>query len=388
MPPSMVNYALPSSLMTSLDNGPGCTNSTVFRPEYRVSGKFLGWNVPPEELHHIPDHWLGYPEPEAYMHYLLGLLYICFMIVALSGNGIVIWVFTCAKSLRTPSNMFVVNLAILDFLMMSKTPIFIYNSFNQGFALGGIGCQIFAFVGSVSGIGAGVTNAAIAFDRYRAIARPFDGKLSSGKVIVILLLIWGYTLPWALFPLLDIWGRFVPEGYLTSCSFDYLTDTANNKIFVMMLFFFSYLIPMFMIIFYYAQIVTHVFDHEKALREQAKKMNVDSLRSNQDKNAASAEVRIAKAAITVCFMFVASWTPYAVLSLIGAFGDKSVLTPGVTMIPACTCKAVACIDPWVYAISHPKYRLELQKRIPWLRINEPEPPADTKSEGTVATTEG
>nr|BAQ54733.1 opsin, ultraviolet sensitive type [Orthetrum albistylum] len=390
MPPSVISDALPASILSSTSEGsPGCcSNLSVFRPEYRVSGKFLGWNVPPEELHHIPDHWLAYPEPEPYMHYLLGLLYICFMLIALSGNGIVIWIFTCAKSLRTPSNMFVVNLAILDFMMMSKTPIFIYNSFNLGFALGGFGCQLFAFIGSISGIGAGVTNAAIAFDRYRAIARPFDGKLSAGKVLIILLLIWGYTLPWALFPLLGVWGRFVPEGFLTSCTFDYLTNTAENKIFVMMLFFFSYLIPMFMIIFYYAQIVSHVFDHEKALREQAKKMNVDSLRSNQNAGQVSAEVRIAKAAITVCFMFVASWTPYAVLSLIGAFGNKALLTPAVTMIPACTCKAVACIDPWVYAISHPRYRLELQKRVPWLRINEPDPPAETKSEGTVATTEG
>jgi len=51
-------------------------------------------------------------------------------------------------------------------------------------------------------------------------------------------------------------------------------------------------------------------------------MNVDSLRSNQDANAQSAEVRIAKAAITICCLFIASWTPYAVVAMIGAFGDR------------------------------------------------------------------
>lgn len=55
---------------------------------------------------------------------------------------------------------------------------------------------------------------------------------------------------------------------------------------------------------------------------KAKKMNVESLRSNQDANAQSAEVRIAKAAITICFLFVAAWTPYAVVAMIGAFGDQ------------------------------------------------------------------
>lgn len=86
-------------------------------------------------------------------------------------------------------------------------------------------------------------------------------------------------------------------------------------------------------------------------------MNVESLRANQSQNSESAELRIAKAAITVCFMFVVSWTPYAVLALIGAFGDQSLLTPGVSMIPALNCKLVACIDPYIYAISHPKFRL-------------------------------
>lgn len=54
----------------------------------------LGWNVPPDELASIPEHWLSYKEPNASMHYLLGTVYIAFMFVALIGNGLVLWVFT------------------------------------------------------------------------------------------------------------------------------------------------------------------------------------------------------------------------------------------------------------------------------------------------------
>ncbi|KAL3285106.1 hypothetical protein HHI36_019230 [Cryptolaemus montrouzieri] len=343
----------------------------------------LGWNVPPEELIHIPEHWLSYTEPPASMHFLLGLVYIGFFIMAIIGNGLVLWVFSSAKSLRTASNMFVVNLAFCDFLMMLKTPIFIYNSFYRGFALGQMGCQIFAFMGSLSGIGAGMTNACIAYDRYTTITKPFDGKLTRTKAFVMIVAIWLYTIPWAVMPITEVWGRFAPEGYLTACTFDYLTNTFDNHMFVGAIFFCSYCIPMTMIIYFYSKIVSTVFNHEKALREQAKKMNVDSLRSNQNQGNQSAEVRIAKAAITICFLFVASWTPYAVLALIGAFGDQALLTPGVTMIPACTCKFVACLDPYVYAISHPRYRQELQKRMPWLAIKEESD--DNKSTATGAT---
>jgi r-opsin len=50
-------------------------------------------------------------------------------------------------------------------------------------------------------------------------------------------------------------------------------------------------------------------------------MNVESLRSG-DKAATSAEIRIAKTAIGICSLFVAAWTPYAVLALVGAFGNQ------------------------------------------------------------------
>lgn len=49
---------------------------------------------------------------------------------------------------------------------MAKAPIFIYNSAMRGFAIGSLGCQIFALVGSYSGIGAAMTNLCIAYDRY------------------------------------------------------------------------------------------------------------------------------------------------------------------------------------------------------------------------------
>nr|XP_023013026.1 opsin-2-like [Leptinotarsa decemlineata] len=274
--------------------------------------------------------------------------------------------------------MFVVNLAFCDFIMMLKSPIVIYNSFYHGFATGYSGCRIFGVMGTLSGIGAGATNACIAYDRYTTITRPFDGKITRTKAMVMIAFVWIYTTPWMVLPAFEIWGRYVPEGFLTTCTFDYLTRTFDIRLFVASIFTFSYVLPMSMIIYFYSQIVSKVFSHEKALREQAKKMNVESLRANQQQQNESAELRIAKAALTVCFMFVASWTPYAVLALIGAFGDQSLLTPTVSMIPACTCKLVACIDPFIYAISHPRYRVELQKRLPWLAIKE----NDTQSTAT------
>ena len=70
------------------------------------------------------------------------------------------------------------------------------------------------------------------------------------------------------------------EGLFITCSYDYLSDDWNHKSFILYAFIFNYCVPVTFVIFFYSQIVKAVVSHEAALKAQAKKMNVDSLRSN------------------------------------------------------------------------------------------------------------
>lgn len=63
--------------------------------------------------------------------------------------------------------MLIINLAFLDFLMMLKIPHFLFSSFHERLLGYIIGCNFSAGLGSLSGIGGAMTNAAIAYDRYR-----------------------------------------------------------------------------------------------------------------------------------------------------------------------------------------------------------------------------
>lgn len=173
--------------------------------------------------------------------------------------------------------------------------------------------------------------------------------------------------------------------FLTTCSFDFLSDNDETRVFVACIFIWAYCIPLVLIAFFYLNLFKHVKAHEKMIKDQAKRMNVQSISANKDVMAQSIEIRIAKAAFTIFFMFICAWTPYAVVALIGAFGNRQLLTPLATMIPAVCCKIVSCIDPWVYAISHPRYRAALQKRVPWLGVKEELKEGDTKSAITEAS---
>lgn len=61
------------------------------------------------------------------------------------------------------------------------------------------------------------------------------------------------------------------EGFLTTCSFDYLTDNEDTRTFVIMIFFWAYVLPMILIIYFYSQLLKSIRTHEKMLRDQVSK---------------------------------------------------------------------------------------------------------------------
>jgi r-opsin len=343
-----------------------------------------GWNAADDLKDYIHPYWTKFEEPNPMLHQMLGVIYIFFLIVSTLGNGCVIWIFSTTKELKTASNVLIMNLAICDFIMMIKNPVFIYNSFNLGPVFGKTGCHIFALMGAYIGPCAAVSNAAIAYDRYRCITDPMGKRWSNSQASMVVLACWIYASPPALLPYLEIWGRYVPEGYLTSCSFDYMTEDNSTRLFTFVLWFWDYFVPLTVIVFCYSKITSQVMNHEKELKAQAAKMNVASLRSGEQAKTRN-EIRVAKVGISLTLVFLSAWTPYTAIAFIAAYGDRNKLTPFHSMIPALGCKLTACIDPFIYAINHPKYRMELQKRMPWMCVHEPEEPKDTGSTGTAAT---
>lgn len=108
----------------------------------RTGGGF-GGNItvvdkaPPEMLYLIDDHWYQYPPLNPLWHAILGLLIGILGFVSISGNGMVIYIFSSTKSLRTPSNLLVVNLAFSDFLMMTTmSPPMVINCYFETWILG------------------------------------------------------------------------------------------------------------------------------------------------------------------------------------------------------------------------------------------------------------
>ncbi|XP_068631005.1 opsin, ultraviolet-sensitive-like [Battus philenor] len=335
-----------------------------FKQEWPVYlWRHYGW-FSDEYLLIINPHWLQFSPPSPHIHYALGSIYITILAVGCSGNMMVLYMYFRCRTLRTPGNILVANLALSDFIMLAKTPIFIFNSFNFGPALGKPGCVIYGFLGGLTGTTSIATLTAIALDRYWAVVRPLEPlrALTAIRARVLAVGAWFYAALFSVIPALDIgYGHYVPEGYLTSCSFDYLTEEMGPRYFIFIFFCAAWLMPFCTISFCYTSILQVVICKRNiTTKNQEEKL---SSRHVKEKAKRKAEIKLARLVIVVIALFFISWTPYAIVALLGIFGKKHLITPTASMIPALFCKTAACINPFIYIITHPKFRKELQKII-------------------------
>ena len=76
--------------------------------------------------------------------------------------------------------------------------------------------------------------------------------------------------------------------------------------------------------------------------------------SKQDEGGMSAELRVTKVAITNVSIWLMAWTPFVVVAVFAMCGRLDLITPLNSQLPSCLAKIASCINPLVFAISHPK----------------------------------
>ncbi|KAM8709065.1 hypothetical protein ACLKA7_015956 [Drosophila subpalustris] len=296
----------------------------------------------------VNPFWLQFEPPNTSTFYIMAGLYCLISVVGCFGNAFVIFMFGSRKSLRTPANILVMNLAICDFLMLIKCPIAIYNNIKEGPALGDAACRIYGFVGGLSGTCAIGTLTAIALDRYNVVVHPLQPlrRYSRLRSYLIIFLIWCYSFLFAVMPALDVGlSVYVPEGYLTTCSFDYLNKETPARIFMALFFVAAYCVPLISIVYSYFYILKVVF-------------MANRIQSNKDK--AKTEQKLTCIVAAIIGLWFIAWSPYAIVAMMGVFGLEQHITPLGSMIPALFCKTAACIDPYLYAATHPRFRVEVR----------------------------
>jgi r-opsin len=116
-------------------------------------------------------------------------------------------------------------------------------------------------------------------------------------------------------------------------------------------FVFAYVVPLGIIMISYCSIYIFVRRNARAMQS--------SQSANRQPNQ---EMKLVKIIGALILLWTATWTPYSVVALLGISGYKDLLSPRVSMIPAIICKACSAFDPYVYTLTHPKFKRELCRK--------------------------
>ncbi|KAM8829038.1 opsin 4xa isoform 2-T3 [Spinachia spinachia] len=304
---------------------------------------------------------------QAHAHYIVAFFVLVIGTVGVTGNALVVYAFFCNKKLRTPPNLFIMNLAVSDFLMaITQSPIFFVNSLYKGWIFGETGCKIYAFCGALFGITSMINLLAISLDRYIVITKPLQAIrwTSRRRTCLSIALVWLYSLAWSLAPLLG-WSSYIPEGLMTSCTWDYVTSTPANKSYTLMLCCFVFFIPLGIISYCYLCMFLAIRQASRDVEKLGYQVRKSTLIQQQS---IKTEWKLAKIAFVVIIVFVLSWSPYACVTLIAWAGYASILSPYSKAVPAVIAKASAIYNPFIYAIIHSKYRDTMAEHVPCLHF--------------------
>ncbi|KAM9427196.1 LOW QUALITY PROTEIN: melanopsin-like [Salvelinus alpinus] len=345
---------------------PGELNCTrVFKEPLNPSRNYkldhvLGHGPTHLPFHPVPPHPFSTVDVPDHAHYIIGSVILMVGNMGVLGNALVIYVFCRIRTLNTLGNLFVVNLAVADFLMsLTQSPVFFVASLHRRWVFGERACELYAFCGALFGMCSMMTLTAIAVDRCLAITRPLAslGSMSRRRAIVMLIACWVWSLGWSLPPFFG-WSAYVPEGLQTSCSWDYTTFTPSVRAYTILLITFVFFIPLGLIGGCYIAIFRTICRAGRDVRW------LDCGKKYKAYERLRGEWRMSK---VVILLFVVSWSPYSLVALVAMAGYAHLLTPYMNSVPAFITKASAIHNPIIYAITHPKYRIAIASYVPMLR---------------------
>ncbi|XP_057381332.1 rhodopsin-like [Daphnia carinata] len=301
--------------------------------------------------------------PNAFI--VMGLIVSVIAISGLTANGMVLFIFSRFKQLRSPpANTFIVNLALSDMSAAALHSMAAYSNFNGRWAFGQLGCELYAMGITCFGLVSISTFSAIACERSLVIGlAETRWRVSKAQAQKACGFIWLHCIILVSLPFFG-WSSYVPEGLLTTCSWDYKTRTTFNRAYYVLLLTAGFFLPVLLIFVCYGRILASV-------TLQARQMIcINSQNSALRKLRRQTEIRTAQIVVTLILVYLTAWTPYAVVTLIGQFGPEEYqLSPMTTAISAYFAKTAVVLDPLVYGFSHPHFRNSLRRYVSNLRAS-------------------
>ncbi|XP_054715250.1 tachykinin-like peptides receptor 86C [Uloborus diversus] len=335
-------------------------NSSTFEPESPI---FLDENINFTDAyekclnHSIPYGLFNQPYILPwYQQVLWTLIFGVMIIVALAGNLSVMWIILAHRRMRTVTNLFLLNLAIADFLLASGNASFNFVfMLNSHWPFGGPFCVISNFVANLTVSTSVFTILALSLDRFVAVIRPMRPRMTKLMACSIIFSIWFlsslFSLPSLLYAT-TITYKYADDGQRTLC---YLVwpDAASGKsysdhVYNIAFLILTYIIPMTTMMITYTW-VGCVLWGSKVIGENTDLQN-QVVKSKQ---------RVVHMLVAIMLLFAICWLPYHVYFLYTYYNQEVLHTHFIQHVYLAIywlAMSNSCYNPIVYYFMNARFR--------------------------------
>ena len=227
---------------------------------------------------------------------LLAVLYGSISLVAVLGNGLVIFVIVKNRKMQTVTNIFIANLALADVIIgLFSTPFQFQPALHQRWDLPVFLCKLAPSVKVLSVNVSVFTLTVISIDRFVAVLFPFKAGFSKTTAILGIALIWIVGI-----------ASSIPEGL--SFNFEYVSDQINGgtkpycnivwplenagKYYHLYLFIVQYMLPLMVINFSYIKIACRIWGTKQPGHATGQASETDNIRQRNKRKVSTFSCRL------------------------------------------------------------------------------------------------
>ncbi|CRK91360.1 CLUMA_CG005033, isoform A [Clunio marinus] len=337
-------------------------------------GEAIFCNLSREDYENLLYEYIAPTIPE----WILIFSHIIVFLMGLIGNALVCLAVYTNHSMRTVTNIFIVNLAVADFfvILLCLPPTVVWDVTETWF-LGEVLCKVVIYFQTVSVTVSILTLTFISIDRWYAICFPLRYKPQPGRAMVWIAIIWTVAL---LFDLPEFFVLHLAHRRLrfdiqlfTQCVASWSAE--DEKLFNIIKAIFLYTLPLTLMTIAYFQIVRVLWRSDTIPGHSNIKVQKPSYYRNKVNHASHGESnattmgqlrarrKASKMLVAVVIMFAACYFPVHALNIIRYTYtdiDQSEVVSVLSLLSHWLCYANSAINPLIYNFMSGKFRREFR----------------------------
>ncbi|CDQ71847.1 thyrotropin-releasing hormone receptor [Oncorhynchus mykiss] len=330
-----------------------------------------------ENVTSIPDNQTLGPWTDYSMEYKVVSIFFVILIcgIGIVGNVMVILVVLTTKHMRTPTNCYLVSLAVADLMVLTAAglPNITQSLYGGGWVYGYVGCLSITYFQYLGINASSCSITAFTIERYIAICHPIKAQfmctLSRAKKIIVV--VWAFTSLYCAmwFYLSDMNELIYDNITVVSCEykvsrnlylpFIYFTDFAM-----------FYVVPLMLATVLYGFIARILFlnplpadpkENTKWKKESCQGNRMMSTNNSSCSTTIRSRRQVTKMLAVVVVLFALLWMPYRTLVVVNSFLDKPYLDLWFLLFCRICIYLNSAVNPVIYNAMSQKFRTSFKK---------------------------